>query len=619
PRAERPRAAAVADIVATVASSSLGSTITTAIVFVPVLFLPGPLGSLFGDMAVCLVAMVAAGWVYAQFILPSLYHFLWKGRDSVVGHEVLGGRSGSSQRDSPRPAKGTLLCWIDNLYGKLLRFSFRRPRLLWGIAVLTVIGGTLLLISRPVRFTPSGGYDELSLELAFPPGTALDVVALHSEAVGNLLSGLPSFASVFGRAGSETEDSLRRSSTEYRKELVQFRCFLKQAGDISSIYSMVRNYLDREGLFDASLRIEPPQDKIESILGLSSGYTVALKAENPDTLQAERKLIMDELASRLPGASLSWRPALLRPEIRLTLKPDMAASAQLSTLSVGRSLMAYTDGLVAARMERDGRPIDIRVSGKKFGGEALGSLEMLPANEGGKSPVLLGSIARIEQRESEAALARLDRSDVVYIDVLPRSESRQSLSSSLERAVKDLKGLSYVDQSAFVRYQKTLLFTVLLVILLLYLSLAAQFESFSLPLLLLVSIPFSLAGAGPALFVVGAGLDSGSVLGLVVLFGLAVNNVIILYEVGRDKMGEGLQPVSAVYRGARERLRPVLATTATTLLALLPVIVSPLGPSQRSMAAAMFGGVAASTLISLLAFPPLLVPFLFRREASHAA
>ncbi len=653
PRAEGPRAAAVADTVAAVASSSLGSTITTAIVFVPVLFLPGPLGSLFGDMAVCLVTMVSAGWVYAQFILPSLYRFLWKDR-VYSGSPDTGGSSERGQnadqgcrkvsnmfgrrRSTPRRSKKSLLRRFDHLYGRLLRFSFRRPHVLWGVAVLAVLGGTLLLASRPIRFTPSGSPTELRLELAFPPGTALDVVAVQSEAVGKLLSGLSSLASVFGRAGTEEEDSLRRSSMDYRKDLVQFRCFLKHdnsvSGDavISSILTLVRDYLDREGFYDTTLRLEPPQDKVEGILGLSSAYTLALKAENPDTLQDQRKIITDELESRLSGASLTYRPALLRPEIRITLQPDMAASVQLSPLSIGRSLMAYTDGLVAARMERDGRPIDIRVSGKKFQGESLTSLEMLPANEGGKSPVLLGSIARIEQRESEAALARLDRSDVVYIDVGARSggegngadspggnRSRKSVSTSLERAVKDLKGLSYADESAFVRYQKTLLFTVVLVMLLLYLSLAAQFESFTLPLLLMVSIPFSLAGAGPALFLVGAGLDSGSVLGLVVLFGLAVNNVIILYEVGRDRIGGGLTPVLAVYRGARERLRPLLATTATTLLALLPVIVSPLGASQRSMAAAMFGGVAASTLISLLAFPPLLVPFLSRREVPHAA
>jgi len=107
----------------------------------------------------------------------------------------------------------------------------------------------------------------------------------------------------------------------------------------------------------------------------------------------------------------------------------------------------------------------------------------------------------------------------------------------------------------------------------------------------------------------GSGIDSGSVIGLVVLFGLAVNNAIILYEVSGEYQNRGLSLALAAYRGARDRLNPILATTATTLLALLPVMISPLDAVQRSMAAAMFGGVAASTLISLLVLPPLLTWF----------
>jgi multidrug efflux pump subunit AcrB len=144
---------------------------------------------------------------------------------------------------------------------------------------------------------------------------------------------------------------------------------------------------------------------------------------------------------------------------------------------------------------------------------------------------------------------------------------------------------------------------------------SAQFESFILPLILMLSIPFSLAGAGPALLVSGSGLDSGSVLGLVALFGLVVNNGIILYEIGEEKRARGLPAAKAVYAGARERLRPILITTLTTIFALLPLAASPLGASQRSMAAAMLGGIIASTLLCLFALPPVFVRILGARRA----
>jgi len=137
----------------------------------------------------------------------------------------------------------------------------------------------------------------------------------------------------------------------------------------------------------------------------------------------------------------------------------------------------------------------------------------------------------------------------------------------------------------------------------------AQFESFLLPLILMLSIPFSLAGAGPLLLITGSMIDSGAVFGLAALFGLVVNNSLILFEVSGEKISAGFSVAAAVYRGAAERLQAILITTATTVFALLPLVLSPMGNSQKSMAAVMLGGLAASTLLSLFAIPPVLIMF----------
>jgi multidrug efflux pump subunit AcrB len=269
-------------------------------------------------------------------------------------------------------------------------------------------------------------------------------------------------------------------------------------------------------------------------------------------------------------------------------------------------VQAATEGLVAARLEIEGRPLEVRVSGdlrrKSPGPESL--VEAIPVGltEGG--PIFLGTVGRVERTEAEAALARLDRSDVVYLD-LPGEEN-----ALLMEALMNMEGVSSADESVFVRYRRSLQVTVLLVLILLYMTMGAQFESFVLPGILMLTIPFSLAGAGPALLITGTGLDSGSVLALVVLFGLAVNNGIVLYETAVEKVKAGLSPGAAVYAGALERFKPVLATTVTTLLALLPLVVVPLGSSQKSMAAAMLGGMGAATLLTLFALPPVFVPFL---------
>jgi multidrug efflux pump subunit AcrB len=594
--APRPPQAELADLVASVAASSLGSTLTTVIVFLPVLFLPGPLGQLYADLSITLIAAVGAGWAYAQFALPSLYRSWW--------------------RKTPHDAKGRpKLERIESVYRMLLRTAFRHPARIVVFTLLSVVVGTLLLFSRPVRFNAAEGDGaELIVQVSFEPGTKLDAMVPCGEAISKGITNIPEVAAVFGRSGAEQEDILHRSSPDYKREQLEFRCLLKKGSSASvalqKIHSLVQDYLSTQRTGNPVAQVVYPPDPIASLLGLSSVYTLVLKADNPEQLQTGLVSTLTALETKTPGVPYTYRPSGQRPELNVRLKRDMAATAQVSALTVARTLQASTEGLTASNMELAGRPIDIRVKTQLEETHPIQALEALPVNEGGNAPLFLGSIATLEQSRGPAALARLDRNDVVYIDGTPRPGMEQNVARLLQEAVQEIPGLFYGDQSVFSRYQKTLLGTVVLVILLLYLYLAAQFESYSLPLLLMVSIPFGLSGAGPALALVGAGLDSGSVVGLVVLFGLVVNNTIVLYEVSKHKFDKGMDRIGAVYRGASERLIPVLTTTATTLLALVPVLISPLGTTQKSMAAAMFGGVATSTAITLILIPPLLARFI---------
>jgi len=591
----RPPADGLASLVGTLSASSLGSTLTTVIVFIPVLFLPGPLGQLFADLSVTLVAAVAAGWAYAQFALPSLYRLWWPKRIRT-----------EASRGILRSFTGT--------YRRLLRWAFRHPIRVCTIALFSVVLGTMLLLSRPMRFSPTEGAETVEIQLAFAPGMRLDAMVSHGEALSGLAKTLPEIATVFGRAGAEPEDILHRSSPDFRRELLTLRCILTHGASAQKVLpllaSRVQSYVDEQGPPGLSFRIAYPEDPIETLLGLSSVYTLALKGKDPETVHTALDTTLAELASRSPDTEFSYRPSGKRTELSIHLQRDRAAAAQVSALAVARTLKASTEGLAASRIELEGRPIDIRVQAQLDQAHPLETLKALPVNEGGRSPIFLGSLATLTRTEGPAALARLDRSDVVYIDGTPAPGKGKILAQALQRASRELPGLAYADESAFSQYRQSLLFTVLLVILLLYFLMAAQFESYSLPILLMASIPFALSGAGPALALVGSGLDSGAMVGLAVLFGLVVNNAIILYEVSKKQIDGGRSRALAVYSGSAERFLPVLTTTVTTLLALLPVILAPLGATQRSMSAAMFGGVAASTLITLLVIPPLLVRFM---------
>jgi multidrug efflux pump subunit AcrB len=354
------------------------------------------------------------------------------------------------------------------------------------------------------------------------------------------------------------------------------------------------------------------------LLGLSAALTLAVRGNSREGVEILAEKTAAEIA-RLAGSALwdlTMRPSGKRPELRIRPNREIAALLGISSVHMAETVRAATEGLVAARLEIGGRPLDVRVSGNATG-ETLSpeeTLEAISLSAGtGGAPVFLGTVGRVERGEAPAVLARLDRADVVYLDALPAPGGGAAQSRSMVER-QDPSGLSRADESAFSRYRTSLTATVFLVLVLLYLTMGAQFESFFLPVILMLSIPFALAGTGPALFLSGQRLDSGSVLGLVVLFGLVVNNGILLYERAAEKIGSGLPAVQAAYAGAAERFRPVLITTLTTLFALLPLLLVPMGASQRSMAAAMLGGISASTFLTLFALPPVFIPSLKRKK-----
>jgi multidrug efflux pump subunit AcrB len=599
----------VGALAASVSGSGFAGTFTTAIVFLPIVFLPGPLGSLFGDLALALVASVVAGWLYAQFCLPSLFHLCFTSKENLKTQKKV-------NYNGRKPEK---------LYRSFLAKSLRRPLLLFPAAFFVSAAGFVLLLICPAQFIAPENVTEIEVTVDFPYGTVPASAASRGIRISRALSELPFLDLVLGRMGAEEEDTGRRADGDYRKERLLFRCILERGIGAEKAMGEIRGRLSLLPAGEERISVSFPRDRVERLLGLSSFKTLAVKGNSREETEARVAAALDFLKKEAGPAlaSVEKRPSGLRPELRLIPNREAAAFLGVSALEMAGMVYAASEGIVTGSLEIGGRRLDVRLRGNS-GENPHVFLETLPLPAAGETaqggPVFLGSLNRIERRDAEAVLARQDRSDVIYLDLLPspgNEKKAAALAAGITALVPpELPGLSRADESVFSRYRSALILTVVLVLILLYLSLGAQFESFVLPFILMLSIPFSLAGAGPALFFSGAYLDSGAVLGLVTLFGLAVNNGIILYEISVEKIRKGLAASQAVYSGAVERFSAALITTLTTAIALLPLAFSPLGTSQRSMAAAMLGGIIASTLLSFFVLPPIFIPFL--KRSGHA-
>jgi len=584
-----------------IAGSSIASTLTTALVFIPIIMLPGALGSLFGDLAVALVTSVSAGWFYAQFCLPSLYHFFNHSSSTLIkkkSHKCFI-KIKSFFKFQSVFTDGSLV----KKYSKFLITLLRRPGKLFAVAVLLSIIGFLTLIMRPVVFINPDDVEEINVSLIFPSGTLLENIELFATQFSDILSGLPFVKTVYGRAGAEEEDTGRRADIDYRKEEIILRCVLEKGIKAEKALVEIEKILQQNELINdqsESYSVFFPKDKTEILLGLSSANTFVIKGKDRSELADLIEFAEKEFNSK--SVSVNFRPRGQRPELRFYPNREAAAFLSISAAQIAETLHILNEGVVAARLEIEGRPLDVRVTGKNASNKNFSDsyLEQIPLRTSQGKTVFLGSLGRIERKDAEAALARLDRTDVIYADLT-------SIKDEIPYSIKKIA--VQADESVFSRYRNSLLLYIFLVLILLYMAIGAQFESFLLPIILMMTIPFSLAGAGPALLIAGSKIDSGAILGLTALFGLVVNNSLILYEISEQKIRAGLCPAAAVCRGACERMQAILITMATTIFALLPLILSPMGNSQKSMAAAMLGGLTISTLLSLFVIPAILIRY----------
>lgn len=581
----RPSAEACARAVATVFGGTLGSTLTTLVVFVPVFFLPGAIGAIFGDMALSVMAGNLAGWLAALFLIPGIYRILWT----------------ASQRKA--------LAGLEKAYRRKLAASLRHPSLALSLAGGLAVFGCLLVSTRPLRFLPEERATELALRVDFRAATSPEGMVPDALSLSRELARLDCIQSAYGYAGSEAEDLGRRADPAYRPESLVLNCRLEKGWTADRALEGIRQAADRILGGKAGLELSVPADPAAKLLGLEGGRCLVARAGTPSAASALAKEAEAELARLAPNsiARSSLNPCEFRPSLMVTRDRERGASIGISMGESARVLRAATEGAIPVSLELDGRDLPVRVFASGLGyikdGEPGQALSSVPLAMSESAAVYSGALSSFSLEESVSVLYRLDRSDALRLELQAVPGSEACLDRSLKSIIEGRPGLAMSGQSAFKTYGMAMVSALILVITLLYLTLGAQFESFLLPLPIMATIPLAMAGVGPALCLAGLSLDSGSIMGMVVLFGVVVNNAILLGENSALRGRRGLSLAQAAYRGASERVRPLIATSLTTLAALLPLCLMPSGAAQRSMSVAMLGGMAASTALTLFVAP----------------
>ena len=575
-----------------VAGAITASTLTTCVIFLPVVFTRTTSGALFQALALVVVFALATSLLVALTLVPMLAsRFL---RLSSAGRGV---------------SKGAFFRPVESWYTRHLETTIRHRGKVFLVTGLLLAGALLLWPTIPVELAPPTDADEIDIEAEMAQGTNIAVVREYVQ---------------------ELEERVRENLPEGVAHLIAIEVRGDSAAVEVKLAPQDRRSMSSEKLADRMRdalegQIPGAEIEVDAQPGLwvlrrifsSGGGTEDLEIELRGWNLEEADRIAADLRERLEGITgitdvrVSRREG--RPEENLVFDRERIAELGLSIREVARTVQANVGGVEASRLREGGEeyPILVRLRPEdRLTGHDLRNVS-LRTPEGATVP--LSALIETRRGRGPTEIDRVDGQRVTYITA--GLESGVTLGEAVEAARGEVSemvlpegfsilfGGEYQEQQ---EAQRDFTIAIGMALVLVYMLMAGQFERFVDPLIVMVSVPVALIGVVPALLLTGTSLNLQSIMGLVMLIGIVVNNAIVLVDtINLLRRDRHLGTADAVVEAGRLRLRPILMTTATTVLGLLPLAVGwgPGAEIQASLARVVVGGLLASTLVTLVLIP----------------
>lgn len=590
-----------------VGSALLASTLTTIAVFAPLFFLTGIAGILFTQLAAITTLTISMSLFVSLFLTPMLTStILKKFEEKIESKKVLNRLFNWSENIFNR---------IDQFYYHLLEWALKHKRrvLLIGLIFLILTMGLIPFIGSD--FIPESDSGQLQIIMELPVGTSVyETENFTREIYYKVKERTPEIKDIFYQVGQSSSGLGSVFGTKEGENIGLINIRLvdieKRKRSNKEIADELREYLKEFPKID-KLNVLTQAGGQAAIFG--GGKPISIEILGPD-LNASRN-VAENIISKISAINGVVEPQISlqknKPEITITIDKDKAALLGLNAATIGTSLRNYIFGNVPTQFRGTKTTYDIRLrleENFRMNIEDIENLEV--TNILGKS-IPLKNFATIKTEFSPVEIDRKNQERIVKVEAGLSGTSLGQAVIEIKNVLKDIPlppntriefGGSYEQQQeAF----SDLFMLLLLSIVLVYIVMAAQFESLLDPFVIMFSIPFAFSGVLIGLFVFGQTLNVISFLGIIMLVGIVVNNAIVLVSFINILRARGQNLYEAILNGGRSRLRPVLMTSFTTIFGLLPLALSSGSGSEtwKPLGASMVGGMTFSTFITLIVVP----------------
>ena len=567
-----------------VSGAIIASTVTTIVVFLPIVYLHGASGELFKDQAWTVAFSLISSLFVALLVIPMLY-------------EKLSGR-----KNMETQARSVQFTW----YSRLLALLLKQRWMVIGISVL-LFGATLLLLPFVgTEFLPRSEGQTFTISVKLPEGTRLertDAVVQNLDFLVQSISG-DSLCTVYSHIGKGTSET----QVFEGEHTAMMKVTLSKSAPVPPHVVMERFIEATQQIEGLELTFKQEENTLGSLLGTEEApIIVEVKGVDLDEIAS----ITDEVIERMNEIAgiynVKSSMADGAPELIVSIDRTMAGIYNLSAQTVIQQLRQQLQGRSIGRMDYRGEMRDIQL---KIPDVSVRDLQDLVVRSGNQE-FLLREFAVIESTRAPKEIFRRNQSRINRI--LADKDLDQSLdkvAQQIRQATSDIElplnysitvtGEEEKRQESF----NSLLFALCLSIVLVYMVLASQFESLLHPFTILLTIPLALVGSVLIFLITGMTLNIMGVIGIIVLTGIAINNSIILV-IRINQLKTDMDLFDAIVQAGQQRIRPIIMTSLTTILALLPMSFN-IGEGaalRSSLALAVIGGLVTSTLMSLVVIP----------------
>lgn len=598
--------------------SVIATTLVVVAVFMPLTMIPGMAGILFRELGWIVTIVVCVSTAAAITLTPMMSAYFLKIDGAAHTYKGIG--------IIYKPIDKFLI-WLDGIYERALRFVVRWKKSVI-VLLLAFFGLSMVLISKvPTEFFPPSDNARITMMVKLPQNVHVDYTARVARQIDNIIAeNFPYVYLVSTSAGASSSDNAFAAMQNTGSHIINFNMRMPRLSDI-----------ERPTIFEIADVLRKELDAIPEITeysvtpgggnGPSGGgaSTVNIKVFGHDMDTAMR--VAKELRSKVSTLSTMRDAQLsredLQPEYNVIFDREKMAYYGMNSSTAAQFIRNRIYGFECTKYREDGDEYNIVVRYAEPFRESLETVENITLYSATGQPVKLKEVARIEESFSSPTIERENRQRIVTVKgavganvalgdavtevnaMLADYEVPAGITLELGGTIED-QGEAFAD----------IVTLLLLIIILVYIVMATQFESLAYPFIIMFTIPFAVSGVFIALYITNTPLSLIALIGAIMLVGIVTKNGIVLVDYMNLLVERGSDVADAVIAGGKSRLRPVLMTSLTTILGMVPMAMG-LGEGSeiwQPMGISVVGGLLVSTLLTLFIVPSLYAMLEGRKE-----